>query len=150
MSDRIFMGYEDNRAVMRVALPGEDAKRRSAPMVFSSDNDYLKVHMRGPAGGVIVPRRGGQGNERRIYGLYQSFPDLGYKPYVFFAICIDSEGGLNNRVIFPNDYSGATDRYPVSVRCAVANYGVWWRLDGYNFTQTFKVKFIVFKNKMAD
>ncbi|MGN6451220.1 MAG: hypothetical protein ACTHLK_22035 [Brucella intermedia] len=149
MTNRIFMGQLGSRMLFRISPPGYSATSLADPAIVSSDNDYLKVHQRGaPAGDVMINNGSGGAGGRYDYMLKVDFPDLGYIPLVFFTVCIDSEGGLNNRVIFPNDTSGATDRYPVDVKCAVSTNGIWWRCTGYTFSQTLKIKYIVFKNRL--
>lgn len=149
MSKRIFCGLQGAKASLRVALPGQDAEVGNGPMVYSSDNDFLRVHTRSsPAGEVMTNIGNGGAGGRYRYTLYRTFPDLGYLPLIFYTVCIDSEGGLNNRVMFPWDSSVNTDRYPVTVNCAISNNAVWFSCEGYNFSQTLKIKYVIFKNRL--
>ncbi|MNE32101.1 hypothetical protein D3C80_1256960 [compost metagenome] len=149
MSKRIFFGLQGSKASFRVALPGQDAEIGNGPMVYSSDNDFLRVHTRSSASGEVMTNIGSGGaGGRYLYTLYRTFPDLGYLPLVFYTVCIDSEGGLNNRVIFPWDSSAFTGRYPVTVNCAISNNAVWFSCEGYTFSQTLKIKYVIFKNRL--
>lgn len=154
MSKRIFIGQHSdptlgNRMMIRMTAPGIDADNMAAPAVFCSDNDFLRVHTRSSPAGEVMTNLGGVGIQGRyVYTLYRTFPDLGYLPLIFYTVCIDSEGGLNNRVIFPWDSSKFTDRYPVTVNCAVSNSAVWFSCEGYNFSQTLKIKYTIFKNRL--
>jgi hypothetical protein len=149
MTARIFMGYQNGNATLRVSPSGVDASTRGNPMVFSSDNDYLRVHVRSAAAGVNMTRHSATGAGGRYrYSYYTTFPDLGYQPFIFYTICIDSEGSLNNRVIYPWDGSGWTARYPFSMQAAVTSNALWVGGTGQNFAQDLKVKFIIFKNRL--
>lgn len=149
MSKRIFCGLQGSKASLRIALPGQDAEIGNGPMVYSSDNDFLRVHVRSsPAGEVMTNIGNGGAGGRYLYTLYRTFPDLGYLPLIFYTVCIDSEGGLNNRVIYPWDSSAFTSRYPVLVNCAISNNAVWFSCDGYTFSQTLKIKYVIYKNRL--
>ncbi|GEM_PF-2756085 len=154
MAARIFMGQHSSpqtgqRMLLRVTPPGLDATNLAKPAVFSSDNDYLRVHVRSAASGAVMTNHGAIGAAGRYrYSYYTTFPDLGYQPFIFYTICIDSEGSLNNRVIFPWDAAGQTARYPTSMQAAVTSNAIWIGGTGQNFSQTLKVKFIVFKNRL--
>ena len=154
MSKRIFIGQHSdqnlgNRMMVRITPPGQDADNLGAPAVYSSDNDFLRVHTRSSASGEVMTNIGNGGaGGRYLYTLYRTFTDLGYLPLIFYTVCIDSEGGLNNRIIFPWDTSFFTDRYPVTVNCAISNNAVWFSCEGYNFSQTLKIKFVIFKNRL--
>ncbi|RLL64606.1 hypothetical protein D8666_22630 [Ochrobactrum soli] len=154
MSKRIFIGKHSSpqtgeRMLMRISPPGIDADNLAEPAVFSSDNDFLRVHVRSPAAGANMTNHGAIGAEGRYrYSYHTTFPDLGYQPFIFYTICIDSESSLNNRVIFPWDANGQTDRYPFSMQAAVTSNAIWIGGTGQKFSQTLKVKFIVFKNRL--
>ncbi|MEJ5087133.1 hypothetical protein [Brucella pseudogrignonensis] len=154
MSKRIFIGEHNHpsagkRMMVRITPPGQNADDLGAPAVYSSDNDFLRVHTRSsPAGEVMTNIDNGGADGNYLYTLYRTFPDLGYLPLIFYTVCIDSEGGLNNRVIYPWDSSVNTSRYPVAVNCAISNNAVWFSCEGKKFSQTLKIKYTIFKNRL--
>lgn len=148
MTQRIFTGMQNGNMTIRVSPAGVDAGDRTRPMVFSSDNDYLKVHQRSSPGGETMVNVEG-GLTYKGYAYYTSFPDLGYKPLVWYAIVVDSAAGISNRVIYPNDNAAATAGYPNQVAAAVTNNGLWVAASGQTYNQTLKVRYIIFKNRLV-
>lgn len=130
----------------RIAPPGYDADNLTHPAVFSSDNDYLKVHT--VVDQLLVQRSwSGTGN---VYTGEFSFPDLGYVPLTFNSIGSEASG-IGQRVFFPNDRNPATTEMNNFWQILVGTSRIWVCMStGTGFAGNYRFRSIVFKNRLEE
>lgn len=153
MSDRIIVGRYTTtqlgeKSLLRISPPGQDATDLSAPAVFCSENDYMRVHQRSSGIGDPVTQivEGGSG-VYYYYAAYATFPALSYIPLVWWGITIGESGGVSNRIFYPYD-NQATSEYPSSAWVMVSQSAIWLWIRGLYIPQTFRFRYIVFENEM--
>lgn len=145
MSNRIFMGYIGGRAVCRISPPGYDAANLAEPAVFSSDNDYLKIH----AVADFRLTKWSSGGLGPFYMGEFAFPDLGYIPISFISVGPTSSG-LNARVFFPSDRAYVTQEFNATFQFLIWNNHLWVFGDavGSGTNYDYRFRCIIFKNRM--
>lgn len=141
MVDRIFVGKKDGNQLLRISKQGFDVNDRANPMVFSSDNDYLRVH-----------HRGRLRLDRHITQVWHyftgksNFPTLSYYPFVWWK-STNNGRGLDQAYKFPSAAYG-DDNY-VYMDCVVGKSSVWFSgrtLADFQFQVD--IDYIVFENRM--
>lgn len=142
MADRIILGERGQQMGLWVSLPGQNVGDPASRMVFSSDTDYLKIHAQGF---YQIPRLGSTNNPYRYQGQI-TFPDLPYYPLHVCSFATDND---NRRVFFPNDNGENSSTLPNSEYVITGN-AIYFYVTGFNYSQNVFVRYIIFKNKMAD
>ncbi|MHC3941936.1 hypothetical protein ACI0FR_03272 [Paenochrobactrum sp. BZR 201-1] len=138
MVDRILLGKENNRHLLRISKPGFDVKNRANPMVFSSENDYLKIHARAR----VKLNSYTQSGNAFWWGKF-SFPPLSYHPLVFYRYEWPLLGRTN--VTFPSQ----DDDIFWGMSCVVSFDTLWFVSSNWDdFVSDIYVNYIVFENRM--
>lgn len=146
MSDRIFIGNTGGRMLFRISQPGYDAGNLTQPAVFSSDNDYLKVHTIIDSS-LTLRTWGGSGN---VYTGEFAFQELGYIPMTFNSIGSE-ESGIGQRVFFPNDRNPATSEMNNFWQILVGTNRIWVCMStGTGYGATYRFRSIVFTNRLDE
>lgn len=152
MANRIFIGRHSSpqtgeRMLLRITPPGTDAANITTQAIYSSDNDFLRVHKRSTGQGEAVTRLpGGGGGSYYYYAHYTTFPELPYIPLVYWGITIGDSGGVSNRIFFPFD-DHETSEYPSTADVMVSRNALWLYIRGLYVPQTFRFRYIVFENE---
>ena len=138
MSNRIFCGLTGGRMLFRMAGPGYNAADLTQPAVFSSDNDYLRLHATFNFG-LERYRQSGLNYYKGDVG----FPELGYVPVTFISV------SYLDRIFFPNDRSPQTTEMNNFFQFAVSSNHLWVTSEGgVGSSYDFKCRVLVFKNKL--
>jgi len=143
MSKRIFIGKHSSpqtgeRMLFRMTPPGYDADNLTHPAVFSSDNDYLKLHA---TFNFDVERYSQDG--KNYYRGDVGFPDLGYVPVTFISV------SYLDRIFFPNDRADKTTEMNDFFQFAVSSNHLWITSSGgTGSSYDFKCRALVFKNRL--
>lgn len=145
MVDRLFIGQVNNRMTLRMTAPGYSATHEGSPFILSSDHDYLKIHQRGDFRLSSYK----SGNNFTQYIGYVEFPELPFVPHVFHSPRVFSSVS-SGYMVFPFDTPQYTTWYPTSDSMLVSNKAIWWSFTGVNIEQRIDMRYIIFKNKMAD
>jgi hypothetical protein len=140
MADRILIGKHNGGMTLRISKPGYDVKNAANPMIFSSDNDYLRVHHRNK-----LRMNRNSTADYYFYTAYDSFPPLPYYPLVWLHG--SNTGGLGAEVKYPSGEFRSVSDY---TNCVVGKNGIWfenwiWKDQG---NIHFDVEFIIFKNRI--
>lgn len=140
MVDRIFIGKENNTQLIRISKPGFDVKDKANPMIFSSENDYMKIHYRN----TVQLNKRNQSGRTYWYGKTH-FPALTFYPMVWYTY----------RWTVANDQ---TVRFPTQdsanifwdYGCCVNKNSLWFSFANWSDYggATAHVDFIVFNNRM--
>lgn len=145
MADRIFMGKNNGRTLLRVSGPGYNATNLADPAVFSSEGDYLKMHH------IIDEPLSRYSYEFFDYTVYEhygtwSFPALPYIPMAFISI-VHTSSSLNGRVFFPGDNYPATAEARDDIVGIINKNRVWVGSNAPDSNPArYRVRIIIFKN----
>lgn len=145
MVDRIFMGRNSGRTLLRISGPGYNATNLADPAVFSSEGDYLRLHhiIDEPLSRYEYVLQGTTRYEH--YGTW-SFPSLSYIPTAFISI-VHTTPGLNGRVFFPGDNYPATAEARDDIVGIINNNRVWVGSNAPDGkASTYRVRVLIFKN----
>ncbi|PRD45330.1 hypothetical protein C5748_03805 [Phyllobacterium phragmitis] len=142
MADRILIGLRGDEMGVWVSLPGRNVGNAADRMIFSSQYDYLKIHAQGT---YQIQRYAGTSNPYLYEGSVQ-FPKLDYYPLHMCSFCV---GDDSRRIFFPNDSSLDSSLLP-NCEYVITDNAIYFSIRGYNFRQDVFVRWVVFKNKLAD
>lgn len=139
MADRILIGNAGGNKVLRISKPGFDVKDKANPMIFSSDNDYLKIHHRNK---VKLNKWSPFEGDGAWYGQY-SFPALTYYPLVWYRFMWHWQDGS---VQYPEQ--GDLTFWDGS--CVVTYNNIWFVAENWAdyLGEDIYVDYIIFKNRM--
>lgn len=137
--DRIFMGDDGSSQLLRISQPGNDVKNRAAKMIFSSDNDYLRVHHRGSMRLTRHPTQ-----DYNFYTGKADFPPLDYFPIAWWRT-VSTDRGIDQSYRYP---SPAIDYTTFGTMAVVGKSSIWFsNSDLVNIPVQINVDFIIFENR---
>ena len=124
--------------LFRMAGPGYNAADLTQPAVFSSDNDYLRLHATFNFG-LERYRQSGLNYYKGDVG----FPELGYVPVTFISV------SYLDRIFFPNDRSPQTTEMNNFFQYEMSSNHICVTSDrAVGSSDDFKCRVLVFKNKL--
>ena len=139
--DRIFIGNDGASQLLRISQPGQDVKNRAARMIFSSDNDYLRVHHRGSMRLTRHPTQ-----DYMFYTGKADFPPLDHFPLAWWRT-VSNDRGIDQSYRYP---STTADITTIFTSVVVGKSSIWFsNSDLVNIPVQIDVDFIIFENRFV-